>query len=159
VLHGRRSAVSLRSANGPYSASAGAMCLCVSSRRSCAATPTPSDASAAESEGELSRVGGDAGSMARQRCRESWKHGSCLGYQIRLDLVLKVSALERRSCQGVINWRRSLRGQREHQCAAFSRRLRLQHPQLRSARQSRHYPYVVRNARARALLRRRPYGR
>jgi hypothetical protein len=29
---------------------------------------------------------------------KSWKRGGCLGYQIRLDLVLKVSAQERRSC-------------------------------------------------------------
>jgi len=28
-----------------------------------------------------------------------WKRGGCLGYQIRLDLVLKVSAQERCSCQ------------------------------------------------------------
>src|ERR1700756_3935961 len=28
-----------------------------------------------------------------------WRRGSCLGYQIRLDLVLKVSAQERWSCQ------------------------------------------------------------
>jgi hypothetical protein len=30
---------------------------------------------------------------------KSWKRGACLGYQIRLDLVLKVSAQERWSCQ------------------------------------------------------------
>ena len=30
---------------------------------------------------------------------KSWKRGGCLGYQIRLDLVLKVSAQERWSCQ------------------------------------------------------------
>jgi hypothetical protein len=29
---------------------------------------------------------------------KSWKRGGCLGYQIRLDLVLKVSAQDRRSC-------------------------------------------------------------
>jgi len=30
---------------------------------------------------------------------KAWKRGACLGYQIRLDLVLKVSAQERWSCQ------------------------------------------------------------
>jgi hypothetical protein len=30
---------------------------------------------------------------------KSWSRGACLGYQIRLDLVLKVSAQERWSCQ------------------------------------------------------------
>ena len=30
---------------------------------------------------------------------KSWKRGRCLGYQIRLDLILKVSAQERGSCQ------------------------------------------------------------
>jgi hypothetical protein len=29
---------------------------------------------------------------------KSWKRGGCLGYQIRLDLVLRVSARERRGC-------------------------------------------------------------
>jgi len=29
---------------------------------------------------------------------KSWKRGGCLGYQIRLDLVLKVTAQERRGC-------------------------------------------------------------
>ena len=29
---------------------------------------------------------------------KSWRRGACLGYQIRLDLVLKVSAQERWSC-------------------------------------------------------------
>lgn len=29
---------------------------------------------------------------------KSWRRGGCLGYQIRLDLVLKVSAQDRRSC-------------------------------------------------------------
>jgi hypothetical protein len=28
-----------------------------------------------------------------------WRRGSCLGYQIRLDLVLKASAEDRRGCQ------------------------------------------------------------
>jgi hypothetical protein len=30
---------------------------------------------------------------------KSWKRGACVGYQIRLDLVLNVSAQERWSCQ------------------------------------------------------------
>ena len=31
---------------------------------------------------------------------KSWRRGACLGYQIRLDLVLKVAAQDRRGCQG-----------------------------------------------------------
>jgi hypothetical protein len=30
---------------------------------------------------------------------KSWRRGACLGYQIRLDLVLKVSAHDRRTCR------------------------------------------------------------
>ena len=30
---------------------------------------------------------------------KSWRRGACLGYQIRLDLVLKVSEQGRRTCQ------------------------------------------------------------
>jgi hypothetical protein len=35
---------------------------------------------------------------------KSWKSGGCLGYQTWLDLVLKVSARERRSCLWCADW-------------------------------------------------------
>ena len=82
-------------------ASDGSMCHSLSSRRSCATIRVRSKHGPPQNQKANFRewVDPSLGAWPGNAVGKSWKRGACLGYQIRLDLVLKVSAQERWSCQ------------------------------------------------------------